>query len=194
MKTIIFLALLLGILVLPSQTFGQNSAVQEVAPAAIANVLTEGALFVDVRETNEVEVLAYDLPGMINVPLSELPNRLAELPRNRPIVLAGRSGTRSLKAAALLSENDFTQLFNLTGGIIAWEAAELPVTKTDRTKATMPAGKKQCCASSAKEETAGKSCCADKAGAASEKASCGGGKGKGKGMAKGKSCCSGGSR
>jgi len=189
MKTINFLALLLGILVLPSQAFGQNIAVQEVAPDAVAAVLTEGALFVDVRETNEVEVLAYDLPGLINVPLSELPDRLAELPLNRAIVVAGRSGKRSLKAAALLSENNFTQVFNLTGGIIAWEAAELPVTKTDRTTATMPAGKKQCCAPNGKEEPMGKSCCAKKTGAASAKASCGE-----MGKAKGKSCCSGASR
>ncbi|WP_020567896.1 rhodanese-like domain-containing protein [Neolewinella persica] len=190
MKTINFLALLLGVLLLPGQAFAQYNAVQEVAPKAVATMLAEGALFVDVRETNEVEVLAYDLPDLISVPLSELPDRLAELPHNRPIVVAGRSGTRSLKAAALLSENNFTQLFNLTGGIIAWEAAGLPVRKMDRMRETMPAGKKQCCAStSATEETTGKSCCAGKTGAASEKASCGE-----KGKAKGKSCCSGGSR
>lgn len=196
MKTINYLALLLGILLAPTQVFGQYNAVQEIAPDAVSKVLTEGALFVDVRETNEVEVLAYDLPDLINLPLSELPGRLAELPRNQPIIVAGRSGTRSQKAAALLLENDFTQVFNLTGGIIAWEAAALPVVKTKRTTGTTATGKMGCsgsaqsmsCGSKKTGETE-KACCAKKGEEQAAKASCGGGGGK----KAGKSCCAGGS-
>lgn len=196
MQTIKMLALLLGILLVPGQIFSQYNAVQEIVPSDVATVLTEGAIFVDVRETNEVEVLAYDLPDLINLPLSELPGRLAELPRNQPIIVAGRSGTRSMKAAALLLENDFIQVFNLTGGIIAWEAAALPVMKTKRTTGTTATGKMGCSASTQsmscgakKTGETEKSCCAKKGEEQSDKASCGGGSGK----KAGKSCCAGGS-
>lgn len=189
MKTIQVLALLFGVLLLPAQAFAQfGDGVQEVNPEGVAAMLAEGALFVDVRETNEVEVLAYDLPGVMSLPLSELPDRLAELSSEQPIILACRSGKRSLKAAQLLSENNFDQLFSLAGGIIAWEAAELPVKHATRDTEMMGKGKKQCCAGGKSGNSTEKACCSKKAEGKSAKASCGGGKGKGK------SCCAGGAR
>ena len=172
MKTINMLALLLGILLIPGQVFSQFDAVQEVAPVDVATVLAEGALFLDVRETNEVEVLAYDLPDVMNLPLSELPDRLDELPRDRPIIVACRSGKRSTKAVALLSENDLTQLFHLTGGMIEWQAASLPVNETKRAAKTTSASPKQCCASKGAGKANEKSCCAKKTDAEPAKESC----------------------
>lgn len=180
MKTIYFSALLFSALLLPGQIFGQLSTPEEVSPVAVMTMLGENALLVDVREVNEVEVLAYGVSGVVNLPLSELPDRLAELPRDRPIVLACRSGERSKKAAALLAQNSFTQLFILKGGIIAWEANVLPVEKTERA-AEVPTGGKQCGSGGA----TGKSCGDKKAGA--EAATCGE-------KGKGKTCCAKGSR
>lgn len=181
--------LLLGFLLVPGLSAAQSEVAEEVNPEAVAALLANGALFVDVRETNEVAVLAYDLPGVVYVPLSELPDRLAELPRNQPIVLACRTGKRSLKAATLLTENSFTQLFNLTGGIIAWEASSLPVSTPERV-IDIATPKKACCSAKGTGEAAATACCSKKTdAAATEKASCGE-----KGKAKGKSCCSGGGR
>lgn len=191
MKAINFLFLLLGIMLLPTQAYSQQNGLTEIEPEAVAAALEAGTLFLDVRETNEVEALAYDLPGVINLPLSELPERLGELPRDRAILLACRSGRRSAKAASLLAENDFTQLFNLTDGIVGWQATGLPVKKMDRS--TMPEREKakQCCSAEggSKKEGGSKSCCAGKAKTETSGASCGS-----KEQVKGKSCCAGGSR
>lgn len=191
MKPIKFLLLTLGMLFLPTLVFSQQNGVQQIAPHSVAVALAEGAIFVDVRETNEVETLAYDLEGVINIPLSELPGRLAELPRDQDIVLACRSGKRSIKAAALLAENNFTRLYNLTDGIVGWAAAELPVRDADRSTIPSPMASKQCCSAKGAGKGEGKSCGTKETGSETAEASCGG---KAKGKAKGKSCCAGGSR
>jgi len=187
MKAIKFFVLTLGMLFLPILVFSQQNEAKQIVPDSVAVALAEGAIFVDVRETNEVETLAYDLEGVINIPLSELPDRLAELPRDQDIVLACRSGKRSAKAAALLTENDFDQLYNLSGGIITWEAAGFQVVKADRAAIPTAGKAKQCCSAKGSGASSGKSSCAGKAGTESARASCGG-------KAKGKSCCAGGSR
>jgi rhodanese-related sulfurtransferase len=138
MKTINILTLSLFILLAPGQIFSQQNGGTEIAPNSVVAALVEGAIFVDVREANEVAILAYDVPGVINLPLSELPDRLAELPLDQPIVLACRSGKRSVQAANLLTLNNFSEVSSLAGGIIAWEAAGLPVQEKDRSTEATP--------------------------------------------------------
>ncbi len=73
---------------------------------------------VDVREPGEYEVCAID--GSRNIPLQELPQRLGEVPRDRAVVLHCKSGARSARAWQILKENGYDEIYNLTGGILAW--------------------------------------------------------------------------
>ncbi|MBC6995223.1 rhodanese-like domain-containing protein [Neolewinella lacunae] len=180
MKTIYFSVLMLGLLLLSGQILGQASSVAAVAPNAVLPMVAQGTLVIDVREANEIEVLAYDVPGVINIPLSELPDRLAELPTDRPLILACRTGLRSAKAGNLLAAAHFAPLFHIEGGIIAWEAAGLPVKKSGRAPDAPATGQKPCCPPGTADQTTGKSCCA-KASGATATAGCGG-------KEKGKSC------
>jgi rhodanese-related sulfurtransferase len=75
-------------------------------------------LLLDVRESWERE--AARLPDTLDIPMMEIPQRLAELPRDRDIVVMCHGGVRSLKVAYFLAQNGFTQVTNLTGGIHAW--------------------------------------------------------------------------
>ena len=59
-------------------------------------------LFVDVREENEVQEIAYNVPNIINVPLSKIANLYSEIPKNEPVVIACKGGARSLKACEAL--------------------------------------------------------------------------------------------
>jgi phage shock protein E len=79
---------------------------------------------IDVRTAEEFA--SGHLPNAINIPLQELPDRLAEVATDEPVVLYCRSGNRSNQAAQLLAGEGFTQVLDL-GGIVAWEAAGLPV-------------------------------------------------------------------
>jgi sulfur-carrier protein adenylyltransferase/sulfurtransferase len=72
----------------------------------------------DVRNPPEFEIGR--IPGSVLLPLPELPQRLAEVPRDREVVVHCKSGMRSQKAIALLKQHGHTNLVNLQGGILAW--------------------------------------------------------------------------
>lgn len=84
----------------------------------------ENAAILDVRESEEWR--AGHTPGAIHIPLGELEQRLSELPRDRPLVAACRSGSRSAGATRILRERGYDAA-NLAGGIKAWRRAGLPI-------------------------------------------------------------------
>ena len=84
-----------------------------------------GALLVDVREQNEFNESR--IPGSILIPLSEFQQRYTELPTDKELVMQCRSGARSGRASEFLLANDYTQVVNMAGGILAWNEAGLPV-------------------------------------------------------------------
>ena len=87
------------------------------------------ALVVDVRRRSEYD--AGHVPGVTNVPLAELPERLADVPKGRPLVLQCQGGTRSAIAASLLLSLGFHDIVNLSGGFGAWEKAGSPVERPE---------------------------------------------------------------
>jgi rhodanese-related sulfurtransferase len=80
-------------------------------------VVGSAGQLIDVREP--VEFAEGTLPGAINIPLGELPDRLAELDQNRRVVLLCRSGGRSANAAQFLATSGFEDVVNLEGGLLA---------------------------------------------------------------------------
>jgi rhodanese-related sulfurtransferase len=84
----------------------------------------ENAAILDVCESEEWR--ARHIPGAIHIPLGELEQRLSELPRDRPVVTACRSGNRSAGATRILRERGYDAA-NLAGGIKAWRRARLPI-------------------------------------------------------------------
>jgi molybdopterin/thiamine biosynthesis adenylyltransferase/rhodanese-related sulfurtransferase len=78
----------------------------------------EDLYVLDVRNPNEFQICR--IPGTVLVPLPELPNRLAEVPRDREVIVHCKSGMRSAKAIEFLKSQGYTKLANLTGGILAW--------------------------------------------------------------------------
>lgn len=71
----------------------------------------------DVREQWELEIA--QLPVALHIPMGEVSARIAELPRDREIVVLCRSGGRSAQVAAFLDQAG-CRAQNLAGGILAW--------------------------------------------------------------------------
>ncbi|HEX5236360.1 MAG TPA: molybdopterin-synthase adenylyltransferase MoeB [Silvibacterium sp.] len=71
----------------------------------------------DVREPYEYQIANL---GATLIPLGELPQRAGELDKEREIIVHCRSGGRSQKAAEILAQNGFKNVWNLAGGITAW--------------------------------------------------------------------------
>jgi rhodanese-related sulfurtransferase len=87
----------------------------------------DGPLLVDVRETNEFEEVR--APGAVLVPMSSFAARAGELPSDRPLMVVCHLGGRSAAAAGFLIRSGRSDVFNVAGGMDAWERAGLPVRK-----------------------------------------------------------------
>jgi glyoxylase-like metal-dependent hydrolase (beta-lactamase superfamily II)/rhodanese-related sulfurtransferase len=72
----------------------------------------------DVRNTGEL--ITGSIPGSINIPLAQLPRRIEEIPRDRPVVVHCAGGYRSSVAASLLRQQGWTDVSDLLGGYSAW--------------------------------------------------------------------------
>ena len=94
----------------------------EISPTAYAELREAGKehLLLDVREPFELGIC--QIEGNLNIPLGQLPTRLAELAawKNKLIVSQCKSGRRSMKALETLKKHGFTNVLNLEGGILAW--------------------------------------------------------------------------
>jgi adenylyltransferase/sulfurtransferase len=74
---------------------------------------------VDVREQNEFDTAR--IPNSVLIPLGQIVNRMSELDPARETVVHCKSGGRSARAIAALTQAGFTgKMSNLTGGITAW--------------------------------------------------------------------------
>ena len=77
----------------------------------------EDVFILDVREPYEYQIA--QIGGKL-IPQNDVPQRLAEIPRDREIVVQCRSGARSQRIAEFLKQSGYTQVLNLAGGILAW--------------------------------------------------------------------------
>jgi rhodanese-related sulfurtransferase len=75
-------------------------------------------LIVDVRWPDEVR--AASIKGSLHIPLSQLERRMAELPKDKQLIMLCHTGNRSRFAAIMLLCSGFTDVKNLVGGIDAW--------------------------------------------------------------------------
>ncbi len=100
-------------------------AVRRITAGALNELLHDARApaprLVDVREVHEFS--AGHLEGSVNIPLGELPRRLAEIaPHDAPVFIC-RSGGRSLAACQLALRAGVAAPANLEGGLLAWAAA-----------------------------------------------------------------------
>ncbi len=77
----------------------------------------EDVFLLDVREPYEYQIAHI---GGTLIPQNDVPNRLAEIPRDREIVVQCRSGARSQRIAEFLKQSGYPKVVNLAGGILAW--------------------------------------------------------------------------
>jgi len=77
----------------------------------------EDIFLLDVREPYEYQIAQI---GGTLIPQNDVPNRLAEIPRDREIIVHCRSGARSQKIAELLKQSGYKDVVNVAGGILAW--------------------------------------------------------------------------
>jgi glyoxylase-like metal-dependent hydrolase (beta-lactamase superfamily II)/rhodanese-related sulfurtransferase len=102
---------------------------ERISPQFAAELLSmaEPPLVVDVRAPREREQKHID--GSVSIPLNRLAENSKALPKNRALLVYCAGGYRSSIAASLLQGHGFQPVGEIAGGIAAWEAAKLPVSR-----------------------------------------------------------------
>lgn len=76
---------------------------------------------------DEVEGVSYNVPNRIDIPLSTFEKNIDQIPQDKLLVIACRRGIRSYDVTNFLLQNNFTNVYNLKGGIIEWAQEQLPI-------------------------------------------------------------------
>ena len=126
----------------PIATAGEPAAATAGAPApaaaAVALMSQEALLEHMSRHPDHLYVLDVrtpqeyaegHVPGAVNLPQEQLASRLAEVPKDKDVVIYCRSGRRSALAADVLAANGYSRLSHLEGDMNAWIAKGRPVEK-----------------------------------------------------------------
>lgn len=123
------LAVILAMLIGPALS-QRRYGIKSVNPAeAILLINRESAVVVDVCEPNEYA--SGHIPSATNAPLSGLEKHLKPLEKHKkkPVVVACRSGNRSVRGAIMLRKHGFERVYSLAGGLVAWQRDNLPLEK-----------------------------------------------------------------
>lgn len=88
----------------------------------------EKPFILDVRSSQEFTQDGH-IAGATLITLSDLPNKLTQVPTDRMVVCVCRSGARSSAAYSILKQAGYTNIRNLSGGMMGWQAAKMPVTR-----------------------------------------------------------------
>ncbi|EOD01223.1 FAD-dependent oxidoreductase [Caldisalinibacter kiritimatiensis] len=110
-----------------------NGKFRQVPVSKVRELVENNAFIIDVREKDEYE--EGHLINSINIPLSELRDRLDEIPKDRPVYLHCRSSQRSYNAVMALQNMGYNNVWNISGsylGICCYEYFQDQVTEREK--------------------------------------------------------------
>ena len=90
----------------------------EVDIETFAEALANGAVVVDVRESDEF--IEGHIPGVVHIPMGDLGQRLHDLPAERPLYVICATGSRSKMCATALKNQAGVEAINVAGGTKGW--------------------------------------------------------------------------
>lgn len=125
MKPRIFFCFVLLLLVLPAYTGA--AVARNVEPQEALDLIGQRSdlYLLDVRTLGEYQ--QFRLAGARLIPIDQLAARLAEVPKNRPVLVYCAVGSRSAQVVNYLARQGYPEIYNLYGGIYAWAQKGLPI-------------------------------------------------------------------
>ena len=104
---------------------GEVASLSQDAFLALPQSGDKAPFVLDVRAPEEY--VTGHVPGAVNIPHDQIAARLAEVPKDKDVVLYCRSGRRAATAGEVLSGNGYTRLQHLEGDIVGWQEKQRPV-------------------------------------------------------------------
>ena len=101
----------------------QGTIVQDVNVKTFESLIKKGDVqLIDVRTMHEYQHGHIEGCSLYNIRNSDFEDNMEKLDKTKPVLVYCKSGGRSLRAANILIEKGFTQVYNLEGGFMAWDA------------------------------------------------------------------------
>lgn len=123
---ILFVAIASGVmLAVPNLLKGGAKSVNVQESVRLAN--QNDALFIDIRSHDAFKTGA--IAQSRNIPVADINNKLASLPKDKPLIIVCERGRDAMRIAAQLRKKGFDQAVLLDGGLQAWMQAGMPVSK-----------------------------------------------------------------
>lgn len=122
--------LILLVAFLANEWINRTVGVQTLEPkAAIDAINHSNAKILDIRQ--QTSFLEGHILGSLHIPMVHLEQKWKSLQshQDKPIIVVCNMGQEATRASALLKQQGFTKVFVLNGGLQAWRAAGLPLTK-----------------------------------------------------------------
>ena len=104
---------------------GEVARLSQDAFLALPKSGDKAPFVLDVRAPEEY--VTGHVPGAVNIPYDQIAARLAEVPKDKDVVLYCRSGRRAAMAGEVLSGNGYTRLQHLEGDIVGWQEKQRPI-------------------------------------------------------------------
>jgi rhodanese-related sulfurtransferase len=104
----------------------ETNTIKEVCPTSTQELIKRDYLLLDIREKRETDVLKFDVPKLLYIPISELEERYLEIPRDEKIIVVCETGERSLRVVSFLQKLGFTNVLNMKKGLVKWVQKGFP--------------------------------------------------------------------
>jgi rhodanese-related sulfurtransferase len=114
---------------IPGNTSNNAPSIIPITVDQVHEILinNEDYFIIDVRSKEEYN--QGHLDGAFLIPVDEIKKRVAEIPRNKPVIVYCKTGVRSLEAANILIKSGFKAVYDMKGGITEWQKKGYPVVK-----------------------------------------------------------------
>ncbi len=128
-------AVLMTLLVLFHEMRNRGRGRVELSPAEAVRLINGGALVLDVRSADEFA--AGHITAARNIAVDDLATRAGDIEKfkAKPVLVSCMNGPRGSRAAGILRKLGFEQVFNLQGGLAAWQREHFPLEKSGKRKA-----------------------------------------------------------
>lgn len=125
MKRLLLTVLLLALLATAGCSGGAQNITSKEAKSIIDQ--SKNVYLLDVRTPGE-RLQGY-IPGSVLIPIDMVGQRLAEIPKDRPVIVYCTVGSRSRSVANSLKKRGYAEVYNMKDGIVGWYRNGLPVTR-----------------------------------------------------------------
>ncbi|MFA7227738.1 MAG: rhodanese-like domain-containing protein [Melioribacteraceae bacterium] len=103
------------------------NGIRHLSPREVLAECLNGALLIDLRRDFEYHYKSFDVPDVVCLRPDILKEKIEDVPKDIPIIIADNAGLRSREMVEFLIEKGFENVANLIGGMFEWDKYGLPL-------------------------------------------------------------------